>query len=524
MPFAQYHYPFENRELFESSFPADFICEGIDQTRGWFYTLHAIAAALFDKPAYKNLIVNELVLDKKGQKMSKSRGNVVDPFYVLEEYGADATRWYLTVNSPPWRQTMFNEKDIEGVQKNFFRALINTYQFFVLYAEIDGFTANEDEVPIEERPEIDQWILTELNALIRDVRGSMDRYDVTPAARAISEFTIDQLSNWYVRRNRRRFWKGEMSQDKLAAFQTLHRCLVVIAQLMSPIAPFMAENLYRRLTASLEDPAISESVHLALLPDPGHIDDALMRKMHDAQRVVYLTRGLREQTRLKTRQPLARILIATGDDAVAANIRAMRDVILEETNIHEIEFIPGDSDLLRKSAKPNFKSIGPKYGKLVKPIAARVSQLTADEINNVERAGQLELDIDGEQVTLGLEDIEIRHEDIEGWTIGSDDDVVVALDTSLTEELIDEGIAREFISRIQGMRKDADFEVTDRIQITIFTEEERLKQAIDRRESYICAETLAKNIVLAQEALEEGTDLSVNDLTCSVSISSALDE
>ena len=521
MPFAQFHYPFENRELFESSFPADFICEGIDQTRGWFYTLHAIAAALFDKPAYRNLIVNELVLDKKGQKMSKSRGNVVDPFYILEEYGADATRWYLTVNSPPWRQTMFNEKDIEGVQKNFFRALINTYQFFVLYAEIDGFTGSEPQVPLEQRPEIDQWILTELNALIRGVRHSMDRYDVTPAARAISEFTIDQLSNWYVRRNRRRFWKGKMSDDKLAAYQTLHRCMVVIAQLMSPIAPFMAENLYRRLTATSKESSVRESVHLALLPESGHIDEALMRKMHDAQRVVYLTRGLREQTRLKTRQPLARILIATGDDTVADNIRAMRDVILEETNIHDIEFIPSDSDLLRKSAKPNFKSIGPKYGKLVKAIAARVGQLTADEINRVEREGSLVLDIDGETVTLGLEDIEIKHEDIEGWTIGSDNDIVVALDTTLTEELIDEGIAREFISRIQGLRKDADFEVTDRIQITIFTEEDRLKQAINRRESYICAETLAGNIVQANEPLEEGVDLDVNELKCSVSIASS---
>ncbi|MDT8324638.1 MAG: isoleucine--tRNA ligase, partial [Bacteroidota bacterium] len=340
MPFAQFHYPFENKERFESAFPADFICEGIDQTRGWFYTLHAIAAALFDKPAYKNLIVNELVLDKNGQKMSKSKGNVVDPFYVLEEYGADATRWYLTVGSPPWRQTMFNEKDIEGVQKNFFRALINTYQFFVLYANIDGFTGSEEEIAVERRPEIDQWILTELHALVRDVRANMDAYDVTPAARAIAEFTVDQLSNWYVRRNRRRFWKGAMSDDKLAAYQTLHRCMLTIAQLMSPFAPFLSENLYRKLTVTAPANSFAESVHLALLPEPGPINDALMRKMHDAQRVVYLTRGLREQTRLKTRQPLARILIATTGEDTRQHITAMRDVILEETNIKDIDIFP----------------------------------------------------------------------------------------------------------------------------------------------------------------------------------------
>ncbi|MBN1447531.1 MAG: isoleucine--tRNA ligase [Bacteroidetes bacterium] len=524
MPFAQFHYPFENTELFDTSFPADFICEGIDQTRGWFYTLHAIAAALFDKPAYRNLIVNELVLDKKGQKMSKSRGNVVDPFFILEEYGADATRWYLTVNSPPWRQTMFNEKDIEGVQKNFFRALVNTYQFFVLYAEIDGYTGSESVVPVEERPEIDQWILTELNALIDAVRQNMDAYDPTPAARAISEFTIDQLSNWYVRRNRRRFWKGDMSPDKLAAFQTLQHCLITVAQLMSPIAPFMAENLFRRLTAHATDSRFRESVHLTILPESGPVDIALKRKMHDAQRVVYLARGLREQTRLKTRQPLARILVATTDDTVEGNIRSMKDVITEETNIKEIEFIPNDSVLLRKSAKPNFKSIGPKFGSQVKNIAARVAHLSAEDINRMQEEGTITLNLDGASVTLTRDDIEIKHEDIEGWTIGSDEGIVVALDTTLTEELIDEGIAREFISRVQGMRRDADFAVTDRITMTIFTPDERLRQAIVRRESYICAETLATAIVLAQDPLTEGIDIVVNDLTCRLHIASALDE
>jgi isoleucyl-tRNA synthetase len=518
MPFAQFHYPFENRELFESAFPADFICEGIDQTRGWFYTLHAIAAALFDKPAYKNLIVNELVLDRNGQKMSKSKGNVVDPFYVLEEYGADATRWYLTVSSPPWRQTMFNEKDIEGVQKNFFRALINTYQFFVLYANIDGFTGGESEIPVGQRPEIDQWILTELHALVRSVRASMDAYDVTPAARAIAEFTVDQLSNWYVRRNRRRFWKGAMSDDKLAAYQTLHRCLLTVAQLMSPFAPFLSENLFRKLTANAPAGTFAESVHLALLPEPGPIDSALMQKMHDAQRVVFLARGLREQTRLKTRQPLGRILIATPGEDTRQHIDAMREVILEETNIKDIEFIANDSDLLKKKARPNFKAIGPRYGKLVKAIAARIGQCSIDEINTLEREGTLIVSVDGEEITLTAEDIEIQHEDIEGWTIGTDGDIVLALDTVLTEELVDEGIARELVSKLQSLRKDRGLEVTDRIALRYSTEDEALDRAINRMESYICAETLAVEIVKEQDADDDGTTLSVNELSCKVSI------
>lgn len=516
MPFAQYHYPFENREVFERNFPSDFICEGIDQTRGWFYTLHAIATALFDRPAFKNLIVNELVLDKNGQKMSKSRGNVVDPFMVLEQYGADATRWYLAVSSPPWRQTMFNEKDIEGVQRNFFRALMNTYQFFALYANIDGFTGREEAIPLADRPEIDQWIITELHALLRDVRASMDAYDVTPAARAISEFTIDQLSNWYVRRNRRRFWKGQMSPDKLAAYQTLHQCLVTIAQLMSPFAPFLSEHLYRRLTSGLSGAA--ESVHLALLPDAGPIDEDLKRRMHDAQRVVFLTRGLREQTRIKTRQPLARILVATTTPHLVAHVEAMRDVILEETNIKTVEFIANDNEMLRKKAKPNFKVIGPKYGKYVKGIAARVQAFSLEEINRVEADGAIPVTIDGEELTLSRDDIEIQHQDIEGWTIGADVDLVVALDTTLTDELIDEGTAREFVSKIQALRKESGFTVTDRILIICESSDDVFMRAILRMESYICAETLAEKIVRDAIPVGSGTQLEVNDSRCVVSI------
>ncbi len=522
MPFAQYHYPFENRELFKRRFPADFICEGIDQTRGWFYTLHAISSALFDRPAFKNLIVNELVLDKNGQKMSKSKGNVVDPFHVLEQYGADATRWYLTVGSPPWRQTMFNEKDIEGVQRNFFRALLNTYQFFVLYANIDGYTGEEHEIPVGQRPEIDQWIITELNALVRGVRDSMDAYDVTPAARSISDFTVDQLSNWYVRRNRRRFWKGEMSGDKLAAYQTLHRCLLTIAQLMSPIAPFLSENLYQRLTVRARARGAAESVHLALLPEAGPIDQTLKTRMRDAQRVVALTRSLREQTRIKTRQPLARILVATTTNSIVDHVTAMKDVIIEETNIKDIDFIANDSEMLRKKARPNFKVIGPKFGKLVKGIAAAINAFTSDAINRLEAEGSVVVAVDGEEVMLTLDDIEIQHQDIEGWTIGADNDLVVALDTSLSEELLDEGTAREFVSKLQALRKDSGLAVTDRIVITFDSANDLFVRAILRMESYICAETLAVKIVRATIPEGSGSLLTINDDTCTVYITTTI--
>jgi isoleucyl-tRNA synthetase len=518
MPFAQFHYPFENKEFFESNFPSDFICEGIDQTRGWFYTLHAIAVALFDTPAFRNLIVNELVLDKTGQKMSKSRGNVVDPFYVIERYGADATRWYLTVNSPPWRPTMFNEQDIEGVQKNMFRALINTYQFFALYANIDDFDASSEAVPLERRPEIDQWILSELQALIAAVRGYMDAYDPTPAARAITEFTVDQLSNWYVRRNRRRFWKGELSEDKRSAYQTLHHCLVVVAQLMAPFAPFLSDMLYRKLTEGLSETARQLSVHMSLLPEAGAVDEALRRKMHDAQRIVALTRALREETRMKTRQPLSRILIASSDEVLRANIEAMREVILEETNIKDIEFIAGDSPMLRKSVKPNFKAIGPKFGKMVKALTQRIAALSVDDANAIEAQGALTLDIDGTAVTITREDVEIRYEDIEGWTIGADAGTVVALDTTITPELLAEGHAREFISKVQNLRKDSGLDVTDRIVITVHTDESLLEEAIISMESYICTETLALNVVRTAAAPGHGVQLAINDLPCIVGI------
>ena len=534
MPFAQYHYPFENQEWFEENFPADFICEGIDQTRGWFYTLHSIASAIFDKPAFKNLIVNELILDKEGQKMSKSKGNVADPFRIIEKYGADATRWYLVVNSPPWRPTMFNEEDIEGVQKNFFRALINTYQFFSLYANIDGFTGNESGIPLDKRPEIDRWILSELSSLIKLYREEMNAYDLTPAVRAISDFTVDQLSNWYVRRNRRRFWKGEMSEDKLAAYQTLLHCLNTIAVLMAPIAPFLSEYIYQNLKSqndargSMDDTADMlhpssrdsyESVHLAYISEIGFIDEALEMRMHHAQRVVSLARNLREKTRIKTRQPLARVLVATHDEQTKIDIREMEEIVLEELNVKKLEFIESDSDIISKKAKPNFKVIGPKFGKNVSQLAKRIKEFTQEEINILEQSGEYIIKFDNTDFIVTLADVEVLHDDIEGWTIGTDQDLIVALDTHLTEELVAEGFAREFVSKIQNVRKQKGFDVTDRIGIQYHTESTRLQEAILRTESYIRHETLAVDIRRIRVESESGVELDINGEKCNIEIS-----
>lgn len=516
MPFAQFHYPFENKEWFDQNFPADFICEGIDQTRGWFYTLHSIASALFDKPAFKNLIVNELILDKGGQKMSKSRGNVVDPFEIIEKFGADATRWYLVVNSPPWRQTMFNGDDIEGVQKNFFRALINTYQFFSLYANIDGFTGTEAQVPMEKRPEIDRWILSELSSLITSYREEMEAYDITPAVRAISDFTVDQLSNWYVRRNRRRFWKGEMTEDKLAAYQTLAAALDVVVRLMAPIAPFLSEYMYQNLHA--EQGSGNESVHLDYIADAGVIDAALELKMHHAQRVVSIARNLREKTKMKTRQPLARILVATHDAQTIADITAMNDIICEEINVKKIDFVESDSDIIRKKAKANFKIMGPKYGKNVSTLANRIKEMTMAEIQALEQEGVFTFTIANQALTILREDVEILHDDIEGWTIGADEDLIVALDAHLTEELVVEGFAREFVSKIQSARKESGFDVTDRITIQYAAQSETLEQAIKTSEEYIRKETLAVSIEAIASVIDGAIDLDVNGEKCKVAL------
>jgi isoleucyl-tRNA synthetase len=492
MPFAQYHYPFENKEWFETkAFPADFICEGIDQTRGWFYTMHAIATMLFDSVAYKNLIVNELILDKNGMKMSKSKGNTVDPFVLFEKYGADATRWYLVTNSPPWRPTLFDEDGLLEVQRKFFGTLLNTYSFFALYANIDGFENKQVSVPLSKREEIDRWILSKLNSLVENNIKLMDEYEVTKAARAISDFTIDHLSNWYVRRCRRRFWKAEMNENKLAAYQTLYECLVTVSKLIAPFTPFLAEELFQNLNSVTKSENI-ESVHLTDLPEKGVIDKELEQKMDVAQHVVYLVRAIRAKSNLKVRQPLKKLIVVVEKNVKDALLK-MKDVILEEVNIKELEILEDDSTLVHKSAKASFKTIGPKFSKNVKAVAERIKNFSAADISSIEKGEVVSLEIDGESLSINREDIEILSEQIAGWIVESENGVTVAVDTQLTKELISEGLAREFVNRIQNMRKDAGFQVTDKINIA-YSGNSDFVFAINSFTNYISVETLAEKI------------------------------
>ncbi len=493
MSFAQWHYPFENKELIDSGkqYPADFICEGIDQTRGWFYSLHAIGTFLFDKPAYKNLIVNELILDKEGRKMSKSLGNTVNPFETIAKYGADTTRWYLVTSSPPWRTTRFDVDELGDVQRKFFGTLVNTYAFFALYANIDKSRYAEPRIPVGERQEIDRWILSELNSLIKCYTEFMEAYDVTKAARSVSEFTVDRLSNWYVRRNRRRFWKSEIGKDKTAAYQTLYECLIAVAKLSAPFAPFISEELYRNLN-SVTKREPHESVHLALMPDVelNAVDLGLEVKMERARKIVELVRAMRMKSNLKVRQPLRRIILPIVSEKERHEVELMQDVILDEINVKEIEFVTDDSGIVKKRAKANFKSIGPKFGKSVQHIAERIKEMNGAEIGELENIGSMTLRVNGSSFTIAKEDIEILREDIQGWLVESEGGLTVALDTELTEDLVNEGFAREFVNRIQNMRKDAGFEVTDRITIGCRAPE-KLARALQTLSGYIKTETLA---------------------------------
>ncbi|MEG8988992.1 isoleucine--tRNA ligase [Ignavibacteria bacterium 4148-Me] len=491
MPFAQFHYPFENVETFKNKYPADFICEGIDQTRGWFYTLHAIGTMLFDNIAFKNVIVNELILDKEGQKMSKSRGNTVDPFDLFDKYGADATRWYLITTSPPWKPTLFDEEGVLEVQRKFFGTLINTYSFFALYANIDKFNFSEDLIPYDERPEIDRWIISKLSSLVKEYEELMDNYDVTKAARQVANFTIDQLSNWYVRRSRRRFWKSEINKNKLSAYQTLYECLITIAKLTAPFAPFIAEEIYQNLN-SVAKKENYESVHLADFPQPSYFDKELEEKMDVAQRVVYLTRSIRAKHNLKVRQPLRKIMVAVEKEKQDA-LKKMQDVILEEVNIKELIVLEDDSSIVNKTAKPNFKVIGPKYGKLVKALTNVIKELDKNLIAELEKSGKIDLEVEGQNIQITLEDVEIVSHEIEGWFVESEEGVTVAVDTELTEDLIAEGYAREFVNRVQNMRKDAGFDVVDRIFVDVYGDEKFLGY-IQKFSDYISNEVLAESI------------------------------
>lgn len=515
MPFAQFHYPFENQQLFKNNYPCDFICEGIDQTRGWFYTLHAIGTMLFDSVTFKNLIVNELILDKEGQKMSKSRGNTVDPFILFDKYGADATRWYLVTTSPPWKPTLFDEEGIVEVQRKFFGTLLNTYSFFTLYANIDKFDHSEPQVPYEERPEIDRWIISKLSSLVKEYEELMNQYDVTKAARQISNFTIDQLSNWYVRRSRRRFWKSEINKNKLSAYQTLYECLITIAKISSPFIPFVAEELYQSLNGKTKLDK-SESVHLARFPEPSFIDPQLEEKMDVAQRVVYLTRSMRAKHNLKVRQPLKKIMVVV-DKSRREALEKMKDVVLEEINVKEMISLEDDSGIVNKSAKPNFKVVGPKYGKLVKSLTSAIKDLDKTAIDTLEKSGVFELQIEGESVKISREDVEIISHEIEGWLVESGEGVTVAIDTELTEDLIAEGYAREFVNRVQNMRKDSGLDVIDRINLYA-KGDEKLLAYINNFSEYIANEVLAENIKINEEIEGYSQEWKIGDYDCSITI------
>ncbi len=514
MPFAQFHYPFENKEYFENNFPADFICEGIDQTRGWFYTMHAIATMLFDSIAYKNLIVNELILDKNGMKMSKSKGNAVDPFELFDKYGADATRWYLVTGSPPWRTTLFDEEGIKEVQRKFFGTLINTYSFFALYANIDEFDFNQEIIPYERRPEIDRWIIAKLSSVVDEYKNLMDNYDVTKAARLVSEYTIDELSNWYVRRSRRRFWKSEINESKISAYQTLYECLNTICKLTSPFAPFIAEELFQNLNM-VTGKEEAMSVHLVDFPTPTYRDEELEEKMEIAQKVVYLTRAIRAKSNLKVRQPLRKIMVAV-EPAKREAVKKMTDVILEEVNIKELEVLKDDSGIVNKSAKANFKTLGPKYGKLMKQLAAHIKDLSKDDIKKLESENTLALDIDGNIVNLTTEDVEIVSTEIEGWVVESEGSVTVAIDSELDEDLIAEGFAREFVNRVQNMRKSSGLDIIDRINVG-FKSDQKLEEYLLKFKEYISNEILA-------DAFDNNTvdgykeELSIGEYKCEITI------
>jgi isoleucyl-tRNA synthetase len=513
MPFAQLHYPFENKEAFENAFPADFICEAVDQTRGWFYTLHNIATAVFGKPAFKNIIVNELILDKEGQKMSKSKGNVVDPFEVMERYGADAVRWYFITNNVPWKPTLFNGEDIaRTVIADFFRSLTNMYAFFALYANIDGFTGAEVEIPVQERPEIDRWILSKLHSTLREYVRFMDEYEITKAMRLVQEFSINDASNWYVRRNRRRFWKGENDADKIAAYQTLQTVLTVMTSMIAPCAPFLAENLYGRL----RNDASAESVHLAPMPMPDEamIDAALEERMAKAQQIVFLARSLREKSKIKTRQPLQRILIPVHNATERRQIQAVQEIITEEINVKTVEYVSGEVDVVQKSAKGNFKTLGKKFGKQTQAVADAIKLLTSAQVRELEQTKTLTLGINGNgsSFTIALDDVEIVNDDIEGWLVASGGGITVALDTELTDALRSEGTAREFVSRIQNLRKDSGFEVTDRITLEI-TASPGLQAALEHLAAYIQDETLCASMTFVPNAttITEATTIEIND-------------
>jgi len=496
MPYAQWHYPFERKNEFPSLFPADFIAEGVDQTRGWFFTLHAIATMISDSVSSRNIVSNGLVLDKNGNKMSKRLGNAVDPIESIKNYGADPVRWYMIVNSQPWDNLKFDPEGVDEVRRKFFGTLYNTYSFFALYANIDGFNFIEDPVPVSERPEIDRWIISLLNSLIKEVDCDFDDYEPTWAARAIQDFVIDNLSNWYVRLNRKRYWGGEYSKDKLSAYQTLCTCLETLTQLMAPLAPFYAERIFcdlNRATGRFS----AKSVHHTDFPEyhESLIDKSLEERMGIAQKISSMLLGLRRRVNIKVRQPLKQVLVPVLDNSFQKKVEAVENLILTEINVKKLEYLSDTSEILVKKVKPNFKSLGPRFGKLMKPITSAINQMTREEINKFEKEGSFTIVIDSQSIILGPEDLEILSEDIPGWLVASDGNITVALDITVTDDLRFEGIAREFINRIQNYRKESGFDVTDKIKISI-QKHEYTDEAVIKHKEYIVSQTLAKEIYL----------------------------
>jgi len=517
MPYAQWHFPFENKETFEQSFPADYIAEGVDQTRGWFYTLHAIAVMLFDSVAYKTCVSNGLVLDKNGNKMSKRLGNVVDPFKTIETFGADATRWYLVTNASPWDNMKFDLDGIKEVQRKFFGTLYNTYQFFALYSNVDGFAFKEAYIPLAERPEIDRWILSSLNTVVKKANAYMDDFEPTQAGRVIEDFVDEHLSNWYVRLCRRRFWKGEYEQDKICAYQTLYECLETITRLIAPISPFFSDVVFQNLNEVTKRFKV-ESVHHADYPvaNEAAIDESLEERMQLAQDASSLVLSLRKKVNIKVRQPLQKVLIPVLSAAMKEQLQKIEDLVKAEVNVKEIEYLNPDNTFISKKIKPNFVALGKKLGAKMKAVSSALALFTQEDIALLEKEGQYSLPVDGEPVILQITDVDISSEDIPGWTVANKGSLTVALDITISPELEAEGNAREFVNRIQKIRKDSSFELTDRIEVTV-SATGGLKDSLAQFKDYICAEILADKLEFSSE-IADGTEIEINDVSLNVNV------
>ena len=518
MPYAQIHYPFENKEILDNRtvYPADFIAEGVDQTRGWFYTLHAIATMVFDTVAFKTVISNGLVLDKNGDKMSKRLGNAVDPFNTIENYGSDALRWYMITNSAPWDNLRFNEEGVKEVTRSFFGKLYQTYSFFTMYANVDGFTFEEPEIPVSKRPELDRWIISELNSLVKNVNACLNDYEPTKAGRLIQEFVIDNVSNWFVRLSRKRFWGSDMSEDKLSAYQTLYTCLETVACLMAPIAPFYADRLYQDLT-SVTGRGNAKSVHLAKFPecDEASVDTELEYRMELAQQISSMVLALRKKEALIVRQPLQKIAIPAADEVMKSRIEAVKQLILSEVNVKELVFVEGDGILVKK-IKCNFRTLGKKFGKLMKSVNAAVTEMSQEQISELEKNGSITLQVEGTDALIELADVEIFSEDVPGWTVANEGALTVALDVEVTEELRREGIAREIVKKIQALRKENGFDITDRIAVSL-SSSKASDAAVEQFRDYICNQVLADTLVV-DSATESNDEIELDDATIKVTV------